>query len=57
MVRTRVLIVLSSALLAAAAGSGGGCATVEGAGRDLQAVGKGTSDAARHVGDSLTGKK
>lgn len=34
-----------------------GCNTVEGAGRDLQAIGKGTSDAARGVNDSLTGRR
>jgi entericidin B len=33
------------------------CNTIEGAGRDLQAGGKATSEAARKVGDSIGGQK
>lgn len=34
-----------------------GCGTVEGAGKDVQAVGRATSDAARGAGEAISGQR
>lgn len=53
----KTLRTLATAGLLLAAVALGACNTIEGAGRDLQAGGKATSEAARKVGDSISGEK
>lgn len=53
----RRLVLLIGAVLAGACVAVPACNTIEGAGRDLQAIGKGTSDAARGTADAVTGKR
>lgn len=53
----KTLRTLATAGLLLAALALGACNTIEGAGKDLQAGGKATSDAARKVGHSMSGEQ
>jgi predicted small secreted protein len=53
----KTLRTLATAGLLLAALTLSACNTLEGAGKDLQAGGKATSEAARKVGDSISGQK
>ncbi len=56
--RTRTTIrLLALATLVATAALLPACNTVEGAGKDVEALGKGTSEVARDASDAISGKK
>ncbi len=47
-------VLCSAAILALLATGLSACNTVEGAGKDVEALGRGTSDAARATGDAIS---